>query len=578
MKSVQPYVELLARYVKPHWILVLALMLLLLGATALQLVAPQMIRHFIDTAAEGGRVSTLYSVAGLFLAINVLRLLLDGGAHYLGTDLAWRATNGLRADVADHVVGLDMSFHNAHRPGDLLERIDGDVEALSTFFSRFAVRLLTGALLAVGLTAVIFVEDWRFGLIIAVWVFLFSFGSPKLLGIAAPFWRREAEARADLFGFIGERLSGVTDIQKLGAAGNVRSRFRGVTLTRFKAVVAALVVSALAWGASHSLGSLRLAAALLLGAYLFQRGEISIGTVFLMYYYSAMAGMPLAFILFDLNDLQRARAGVARTYELLARKTRIEDGIGAGLPDGPLSVAFDNVSFSYSAGTPVLRGVTFRLSPGETLGLLGRTGSGKTTVSRLLFRFYDPSHGSVRLGGVDIRDTGVAEVRRRLGLVTQEVQIFHASLRDNVTLFDSSISDDAIVDALGGLELGGWFESLPHGLDTEIDPGGLSAGEAQILAFTRVFLRDPDVVVFDEASSRLDLATEALIGGAVRRLLEGRTAVVIAHRLATVQRLDRIVIMEEGRVAEHGERKALAADAASTFSRLLRAGLEEVTT
>lgn len=578
MKSARPYIDLLARYVKPHWLHVLALALLLLGATALQLAAPQMIRHFIDTAVEGGPVSTLYLAAGLFLAISALRLLLDGAAQYLGTDLAWRATNSLRADVADHVLRLDMSFHSAHRPGDLLERIDGDVEALSTFLSRFAVTLLTGALLAAGLTAVIFVEDWRFGIIIAVWVVLFSFGSPKLLGLSAPSWRREAEARADLFGFVGERLSGITDIQKLGAAGNVRSRFHNVTWVRFKAAVRATVVSHMAWGASHSLGSLRLAAALLLGAYLFLQGEVSIGTVFLMYYYSAMAGMPIAFILYDLNDLQRARAGVARTYELLSTKARIEDGTGEAIPDGPLSVAFENVSFSYSAGTPVLRGVTFRLAPGATLGLLGRTGSGKTTISRLLFRFYDPEKGAVRLGGTDIRGASVADVRRRLGLVTQEVQIFHASLRDNVTLFDSSISDDAIVDALGGLELGGWFESLPHGLDTEIDPAGLSAGEAQLVAFTRVFLRDPDVIVFDEASSRLDPATEALIEGAVRRLLHGKTAVVIAHRLATVQRLDRIVIMEEGRVAEHGERKALAADGASTFSRLLRTGLEEVTT
>ena len=578
MKSARPYIDLLARYVTPHWLHVLALMLLLLGATALQLAAPQMIRLFIDTAVEGGPLSTLYPAAGLFFAISALRLLLDGGAQYLGTDLAWRATNALRADVADHVLRLDMSFHNVHRPGDLLERIDGDVEALSAFFSRFAVRVLTGALLGVGLTAVIFIEDWRFGLIIAVWLVSFAFGNPKLQGIAAPFWRREAEARAELFGFIGERLSAITDIQKLGAVGNVADRFRGVTQTWFKAIFKGRVVSSLAWATSHTLGSLRLAAALLLGAYLFQQGEMSIGTVFLMYYYSVLAGVPLAYIMFELDDLQRARAGVARTYELLDTENRVKDGSGMGLPDGPLSIEFDNVSFSYAADTPVLREVTFKLEAGATLGLLGRTGSGKTTVSRLLFRFYDPDQGTVSLGGVDVQDAGVAEVRGRLGLVTQEVQIFHASLRDNVTLFDSSISDDAIVDALGRLELGSWVESLPHGLDTEIDADGLSAGEAQLLAFTRVFLRDPDVVVFDEASSRLDPATEALIEGVVRRLLEGRTALVIAHRLATVQRLDRIVIMEEGRVAEHGERQALAADGASTFSRLLQTGLDEVLT
>ena len=578
MKSIRPYIKLLTRYVMPHWLHLLALTLLLLGATVLQLVAPQMIRQFIDTATTGGLVSMLYLSAGLFLAISALRLLLGGAAQYVGTDLAWRATNNLRADVADHVVRLDMSFHNAHRPGDLLERIDGDVEALSTFFSRFAVRVLTGALLGVGLTAVIFIEDWRFGLIIAVWLVFFAFGNPKLQGIAAPFWRKEAEARADLFGFIGERLSGITDIQKLGAVGNAADRFRGVTQTWFKAMFKGRVVSSLAWGTAHTLGSLRLAAALLLGAYLFLQGEMSIGTVFLMYYYSVIAGVPLAFIMFELDDLQRARAGVARTYELLDTENRIKDGTRVELPDGPLSIEFDNVSFSYAADTRVLRDVTFQLEAGTTLGLLGRTGSGKTTVSRLLFRFYDPDQGAVKLGGVDVQGAGVAGVRSRLGLVTQEVQVFHASLRDNLTLFDASVSDEEIVDGLRRLDMENWFESLPDGLDTEINSHSLSAGEAQLLAFTRVFLRDPDIVVLDEASSRLDPATEALTSGAVQRLLEGRTAVVIAHRLATVQGLDSVLIMEEGHVAEYGDRRALAANADSRFSQLLRTGLDEVLT
>ena len=578
MKSIRPYIKLLTRYVMPHWLHLLALTLLLLGATVLQLAAPQMIRQFIDTATTGGSVSMLYLSAGLFLAISALRLLLDGSAQYVGTDLAWRATNNLRADVADHVVRLDMSFQNAHRPGDLLERIDGDVEALSTFFSRFAVRVLTGALLGVGLTAVIFIEDWRFGLIIAVWLVFFAFGNPKLQGISAPFWRKEAEARADLFGFIGERLSGITDIQKLGAVGNAADRFRGVTQAWFMAMFKGRVVSSLAWGTGHTLGSLRLAAALLLGAYLFLQGEMSIGTVFLMYYYSVIAGVPLAYIMFELDDLQRARAGVARTYELLDTENRIKDGTRVELPDGPLSIEFDNVSFSYAADTRVLRDVTFQLEAGTTLGLLGRTGSGKTTVSRLLFRFYDPDQGAVKLGGVDVQGAGVAGVRSRLGLVTQEVQVFHASLRDNLTLFDASVSDEEIVDGLRRLDMKNWFESLPDGLDTEINSHSLSAGEAQLLAFTRVFLRDPDIVVLDEASSRLDPATEALTGGAVQRLLEGRTAVVIAHRLATVQGLDSVLIMEEGHVAEYGDRRALAANADSRFSQLLRTGLDEVLT
>jgi ATP-binding cassette subfamily B protein len=221
-----------------------------------------------------------------------------------------------------------------------------------------------------------------------------------------------------------------------------------------------------------------------------------------------------------------------------------------------------------------------RVAPGQVLGLLGRTGSGKTTVARLLFRLYDPAAGAVRVGGVDLRQTSADGLRRRVGVVTQDVQLFHASVRDNVTFFDPTQPDRRVMAVLEELGLGPWLRALPEGLDTRLAPGGggLSAGEAQLLAFARVFLRDPGVVILDEASSRLDPGTERLLERAIDRLLAGRTAIVIAHRLATVERADRIAILEDGRVAEEGERAVLARDPDSRFGRLLRAGLgaEEV--
>jgi ATP-binding cassette subfamily B protein len=248
-------------------------------------------------------------------------------------------------------------------------------------------------------------------------------------------------------------------------------------------------------------------------------------------------------------------------------------------------VEFRDVSFAYpvaGAGRalpdPVLQGISFRLEPGRVLGLLGRTGSGKTTLARLLCRLYDPGSGAVLLGGVDLRELRLDDLGRRIGLVTQEVQLFAATVRDNLTLFDPSIADERIVAALDGLGLSAWYHALPAGLDTELPPGGgsLSAGEAQLLAFARVFLRDPDVVVLDEASSRLDPATEALIERAVNRLLAGRTAIVIAHRLGTVARVDEIMILDGGHIVEAGTRTALALDPTSRFAALLRGSAQEV--
>jgi ABC-type multidrug transport system fused ATPase/permease subunit len=218
------------------------------------------------------------------------------------------------------------------------------------------------------------------------------------------------------------------------------------------------------------------------------------------------------------------------------------------------------------------------VSPGRILGLLGRTGSGKTTITRLLFRLHDPDEGTVFVNGVDLRDMPVNVLRRRIGLVTQEVQLFRASLRDNLTLFSRNIADADLLAALESLGLANWFAALPEGLDTKLQGGseGLSAGEAQLLDLARVFLKDPDLVILDEASARIDPATEQLLSAAIARLVADRTAIIIAHRLSTVERADDIMVMEHGGIAEFGARSELADDAGSHFHRLLETGLQDV--
>jgi ATP-binding cassette subfamily B protein len=278
-----------------------------------------------------------------------------------------------------------------------------------------------------------------------------------------------------------------------------------------------------------------------------------------------------------MESVQNIGATVQRIGELLTSESTIKDGPGAKIPVAePLALQFDDVVFSYADDTPVLQGLSFSLSPGKALGLLGRTGSGKTTLARLIFRLHDVDSGAVRLGGVDVRDARVETVRRRVALVTQEVQLFQASVRDNITFFNNDIPDERIREVIDALELGDWYSGLPNGLDTRLETGGrsLSAGEAQLLAFTRVFLCDPGLVILDEASSRLDPATERLVERAIDKLLENRTAIIIAHRLGTVERTDDILILEEGRATEHGNRRMLLADPNSRFSELQKTGLE----
>jgi ABC-type multidrug transport system fused ATPase/permease subunit len=316
---------------------------------------------------------------------------------------------------------------------------------------------------------------------------------------------------------------------------------------------------------------------------------------------------PIQSVMSQVEGWQRAGASIGRIRELLSVQTRIETpetgrGLPVAHPERALGVTFRNVSFAYPAGTdgagdpgteegePIdphqafaLHDLSFTLQPGRVLGLLGRTGSGKTTIGRLLFRLYDPEEGAILIedgaGGTDIRHIPLSELRGRVGMVTQDVQLFQATVRDNLTFFDHRVSDERIRGVLEELGLWSWVRSLPQGLDTELASvgHGLSAGEAQLLALARIFLQDPGLVILDEASSRLDPATERLIERAMDRLLStsGRTAIVIAHRLSTVQRADEVMILEEGRICEHGSRAALAGDPTSRFYRLLQTGLED---
>jgi ATP-binding cassette subfamily B protein len=260
----------------------------------------------------------------------------------------------------------------------------------------------------------------------------------------------------------------------------------------------------------------------------------------------------------------------------------VPQGGTAALTAGPLAVRFSDVSFSYEDGEDILCDLSFSVESGESLGLLGRTGSGKTTIMRLLARLYDPSDGSIRLDGVDLRDVSPDDLRRRVGVVTQDVQLFRGTVRDNLTFFrpptQGGARDADILDVCRALDLWEWYQTLPDGLDTVLGPSGagLSAGEAQLLAFARVFLSDPGLVILDEATSRLDPHTERYVERAIDRLLVGRTGIIVAHRLRTVGRVDRILILEGGRIAELGRRVDLVRNPASRFNALLRAGLEEV--
>jgi ABC-type multidrug transport system fused ATPase/permease subunit len=582
------YVALLSTYLAPQRGKVALLGMLLALNIALQLINPQILRSFIDNAANTSFQTLLFIALG-FATTAIGGNVATGLATYVSEDVAWTATNALRSDLTRHTLNLDMPFHKAHTAGEMIERLDGDVTAMSNFFSQFVVRVLGTGALMIGVLVLMFREDWRIGLAMTVYAMLTLLVLKRIKNIAVSRFVRQREASADLSAFWEERLSGLEDIRSSGAvAYTLRQQFSLMrTLTRESLIAA--VFGRILFGTIIILFSVGTATAIGTGAWLFGLGAITLGTVYLLFDYTGTLSSNLRVITEQLDDLQRASAGIARTAELLQTRSKITDGPQQDVTPGAATLSFYKVSFAYddafaepgqagaSQNAPVLQSISFDVRPGAVLGLLGRTGSGKSTLIKLLFRFYDPTAGIITLDGVDLRQLQVEALRRRIGLVTQDVQLFQASVRDNLTFFDHSISDARILSTLHALELSDWLARLPKGLDSELqsDSGGLSAGEAQLLAFARVFLQDPGLVLLDEASSRLDPATERRIERAIDALLRGRTAIIIAHHLETVQRADDILILEDGRVREHGARIALAAQPDSRFAQLMRTGMSE---
>lgn len=575
---IREYWSLLGTYLRPQWKRATVMLVLLLAAIGLQLYVPQIVRAFIDGATTGTPVSELTRLAILFLALALIKEITSAATTYVGQDVRWRATNALRRDLALHCLRLDMRFHNLKTPGEMIERIDSDVDELSNFFSHFVVEIMGNAVLLIGVLVLLFREDLRIGLAFLAFCVITVLILIRVIPFAVGQWEKAREANSDLFGFLEERLAGTEDIAALGAGPYILRRFSEALTVFLNDTRKAWVKGSAIWLASLITFTFGNITALAMGAWLFQTGVLTIGAVYIIFHYNEMLRRPLETITRQMQDLQRAGGSVARIKELFNMISSTQDGMGAPLSDGALALAFDEVTFSYNGEDVTLANVDFRLEPGQVLGLLGRTGSGKTTIARLLFRLYDPTQGSIRLNEVDLRQPKLDDVRTRVGMVTQDVQLFRATVRDNLTFFDRGIPDARVEEVLKDLGLWHWVERLPDGLNTELesDGGGLSAGEAQLLAFTRVFLRNPGLVILDEASSRLDPATEQLIERAVDKLFDNRTAIIIAHRLATVQRADYIMILENGHIVEHGPREYLATHATSRFFQLMQTGMQEV--
>jgi ABC-type multidrug transport system fused ATPase/permease subunit len=552
------------------------MLIVLLATVALQLLTPQISRQFIDGAQSGKPVQDLVGLALLFITLAILIQSSMVATVFFSERVGWAASNELRGDLALHALKLDSKFHTVHTPGELTERVDGDVNTLSNFFSQFIMQVVGSVILLAGVLILLARVDWRLGLVYVIYTGTYLGIAFRIRGSAIPRWTASRRAAADFSGFIEERINGIEDIRTNGLAPHTMHQFHRLVRTRYGLDRIASLVSAKVSAALIATITLNFAVAYLLTAHLFVEGSISLGTSFLVIQYSVLLNQPLFQFASQIEDLQKVGGSVSRINELMLTTSQITDEGDGELPRGPLSIEFNQVSFGYDPTTIVLEDVSFRLEAGQTLGVFGRTGSGKSTLARLLLRLYEPTNGVIYLADRPVRSMRLGRVQKHIGMVTQDVHLFHATLRDNISLFDATISDEQILDALHALGLGKWYSSLAKGLDTELssDGSGLSGGEAQLVAFARIFLRNPSIVILDEPTSRLDPVTERHLEQALDQLLCDRTVVIVAHRLSTLARTDFVMMLENGKVAEFGSRDQLASDPTSHFARLTAHGTD----
>ena len=530
--------------------------------------AVSLLRHepIVPWLQQLGAANSLKLLIGLLALTMVSGLVLQGLLSYTVQSVGQQMTARIRRDLFDHALGLDLSFHVRTPVGLLLTRLTSDVEAVAEMFGNGAIGVLAElvSLLVIGGTMML--VDWRLGLLLL----LILLPVTRIVVVLQTRYRRAnyrvREELGHLNADLQENLQGLEVVQmfRRQARNSARTTTNVSRYKRFTMQTIALdatISSLLEWVSIAAI-----ALVISMGGWLVVRDTLALGTLVTFVLYAQRLFNPLRQVAERFTFIQSGLTGLQRIAELLNEPIRIQDRSAAIVPlPRPTpsgEVVFEHVTFAYNVrdSVPVIRDLSFRIAPGETVALVGATGSGKSTVINLLCRLWEPQQGAVLLDGVNIRDLPQQELRRRLGVVLQDTFLFSGDVATNLRL-GQTISPAQLQQSCEELGLGPWIRSLPQGLETELRERGtnLSAGERQLLGVARVALRQPDVLVMDEATAHLDPSTEAALQRDLASLLEKRTAIIIAHRLSTVESADRILVLRRGQLIESGTHAALKA-------------------
>ncbi|MFC7321401.1 ABC transporter ATP-binding protein [Halobacillus campisalis] len=552
----------LLRYVKPYWKKLLPISIIaMLIATIVRLIVPILIgRVAIDVAIADGNTNLLIQlvvgIAIMYLLSYIANMLRIKYVNILGQNVIY----DLREHLFSHVQKLSHKFFDNRSAGSILVRIMNDINSLQELFTNGIINLLMDIVMLTGIIVILFALSPKLALAILVIMPLMFYISTKLRRNIRRSWQDVRIQQSKLNSHLNESLQGVRITQSFSQERENSEYFDGVNSENFEAWNVATRKSAMFRPfveMSNAIGTVILVA---YGAFLILQGDITSGTFVTFAFFIGMFWEPISRLGQMYNQLLMAMAASERIFEFLDEKPNVKELENAKeIKDMKGNIKFDNVQFAYDEKRIALHDINLEMKQGETVALVGHTGSGKSTIANLISRFYDPTKGSVKIDGVDLKDATIDSVRQQISVVLQDTFIFSGTIMENIRFGRPDASDEEVIEAAKVVGADEFIQRLNSGYETEVEERGsiLSAGERQLLSFARALLADPRILILDEATASIDTETEMKIQEALGLLLEGRTAIIIAHRLSTIREADTIYVLENGRILEYGSHSEL---------------------